>query len=105
MAFDLMVGKPSKTKDMSETVGCIDFNELPALSGLLERTDSFFLHRVSNLFADQTFSEEEVTQALTHLLPLLIQSLKADERALLHKLIAVLSYAQEKGLYLYGVAD
>ncbi|GAB6140394.1 hypothetical protein JCM14076_11230 [Methylosoma difficile] len=105
MAFDLTVGKPSKTKGTSETVGCIDYNELPALSGLLEHTNSFFLHRVSNLFVDQAFSEEEVAQALTHLLPLLTQPLKADERALLHKLIAALSYAQEKQLGLYGVAD
>lgn len=105
MAFDLMVGKSSKVKDSPEIVGSFDFHELPAATRLLKRVDSFFLHRVSNLFDDQVFSLKEVDQALDHLLPLLKEKLHADEQALLHKLISVLAYAKAKQQSLFGVAD
>ena len=105
MAFDLLVGKGSKVKDSPDIVGSIDFHELPAVSRLLKRIDSFFLHRVSNLFEDQAFSTEEVDQALTHLLPLLKEKLQADEQALLYKLVSALAYAKAKQQSLFGVAD
>ena len=105
MAFDLMVGKSSKVKDSPDIVGSIDFDDLPAISRLLQRVDSFFLHRVSNLFNDQAFSTEEIEQALRHLLPLLTKQCKPDEQAILHKLISVLAYAKSKQQSLYGVAD
>lgn len=105
MAFDLMVGKSNKVKDSPDVVGGIDFDDLPAISRLLQRVDSFFLHRVSNIFEDQAFSVEEIEQALNHLLPLLTQQCKQDEQAMLHKLISVLTYAKSKQQSLYGVAD
>jgi hypothetical protein len=105
MAFDLVVGKSSKVKDSPVIVGSIDFQDLPAISRLLKRVDSFFLNRVSNLFEDQAFSTEEVDQALAHLLPLLTSPLQPDEQALLHKFISVLAYARDKQQSLYGVAD
>jgi len=106
MAFDLVVGTSAKRKVASAFVGSIEFNELPAISRLLLRVDSFFLHRISNLFEDQSFSPEEVDQALTHLLPLLpLAQLHPDERSMLHKLVAALSYARWKQQPLHGVAD
>ena len=106
MAFDLVVGTSNKIKDAPVIVGGIEFNELPALSRLILRVDSFFLHRISNLFEDQSFSLDEIDQALAHLLPLLsLRQLHADERNMLHKLVAVLSYAKWKQHPLFGVAD
>jgi hypothetical protein len=105
MAYDLLVGKSNNVKDAPEIIGRIHFDELPTISRLLKRVDSFFLHRVSSFFDDQAFSTDEVEQALSHLLPLLTKELKSDELAMLHKLIAALSYAQAKKLSLYGVAD
>lgn len=105
MAYDLVVGRSNKVKDSPVVVGSLDFYELPAISRLLKRVDSFFLHRVSNLFDDQAFSPDEVEQALSHLLPLLVQPCQPDEQALLHKLISVLAYAKHQQQSLYGVAD
>ncbi|GLR11595.1 hypothetical protein GCM10007907_03850 [Chitinimonas prasina] len=106
MAFDLVVGTSSKYKGASAFVGSIEFNELPAISRLIARVDSFFLHRISIFFVDQSFSPEEVDQALTHLLPLLTSGqLHPDERSMLHKLVAALSYARWKQQPLHGIAD
>jgi hypothetical protein len=105
MAYDLAVGTGRKVRDSPDFVGAIEFNELAALSRLLKHGDSFFLERISNLFEDQSFSLGEVEQALAHLLPLLCVSLHPDERALLHKLIAVLSFASWKQEGLHGIAD
>lgn len=105
MAYDLVVGRGSKVKDAPDIVGGIEFAELPAISRLLERSDSSFLQRISNLFEDQAFSVAEVEQALPQFLPLLILDLHPDERAFLQKLISVLSYARWKQQGLYGIAD
>lgn len=105
MAYDLVVGRGSKVKDTPDVVGGIEFAELPAFSRLLERVDSSFVLRISNLFEDQAFSVAEIEQALPQLLPLLTMDLRPDEETLLHKLISVLSYAKWKQLGLYGIAD
>ena len=105
MAFDLMVGTGWRAKDQPSIVGAIEFDELPQISRLLKRVDSFFLHRISNLFEDQQFSVAEVEQALGHLLPLLTQTMPDGERAMLHKLIAVLAFAQRRQQSLFGLAD
>ena len=105
MAFDLMVGTGFRVKDRPSIVGAIEFDELPEISRLLKRVDSFFLHRVSNVFDDQQFSVDEVAQALAQLLPLLTEAMPDSERAMLHKLIAVLAFAQQRQQTLFGVAD
>ncbi|MFZ6736035.1 hypothetical protein ACO0LG_29215 [Undibacterium sp. Ji42W] len=105
MAYDLVVGKSSKVKDAPDIVGGIEFDELPQISRLLKRADNSFLHRMSNLFEDQAFSEDEIEQALSSLLPLLLLGLQAGERQCLEKLIAVLTYAKWKQSCLYCVAD
>lgn len=105
MAYDLVVGRGSKVKDAPDIVGGIEFAELPAISRLLERVDSSFVQRISNLFEDQAFSVAEIEQALPQLLPLLTLDLRPDEEAFLHKLISILSYAKWKQLGLYGIAD
>lgn len=105
MAYDLIVTRGYKAKDAANVIGSIEYFELPIISLLLERVDSSFLNRISNLFVDQAFSVEEIEQALVQLLPLLTSSLRTDERTLLHKLISVMSYAKWRQLGLYGVAD
>ena len=52
MAFDLMVGTGFRVKDRPSIIGAIEFDELPQISRLIKRVDSFFLHRISNLFED-----------------------------------------------------
>ena len=105
MAYDLVVGKSPFIKDAPKIIAGIEFDELPALSALCKRKDSFFLYRICNLFEDQSFSPEDVEQARQHLHPLLFEQLKPNERAMLHKLIAVLSYASAKKQNLFGVTD
>lgn len=106
MAFDLVVGMSNKIKGSSVIVGSIEFNELPSISRLILRVDSFFLHRISNIFEDQSFSLDEIDQALGQLLPLLpMKQLHPDERGMLNKLVATLSYAKWKQHSLFGVAD
>ena len=97
--------KSSKIKDAPDIVGGIEFNELPAIAALAQKIDSFFLNRVSNLFEDQAFTVEEVEQAREHLHPLLMEQLKPEEKAMLHKLLAALSYASAKKQPLFGIAD
>lgn len=105
MAFDLMVGTGFRVKDRPSIIGAIEFDELPEISRLLKRVDSFFLHRISNVFDDQQFSVDEVAQALAQLLPLLTEAMPEAERAMLHKLITVLAFAQQRQQTLFGVAD
>ncbi|MEX8192416.1 hypothetical protein [Comamonas guangdongensis] len=105
MAFDFVIGTAYRVKDRPSIVGSIEFDELPQLERLGQRIDSFFLQRIANLFADQQFSVAEVAQALDHLLPLLSQTMPDAERAMLHKLIAVLAFAQSRQQTLFGVAD
>ncbi|MDP1978568.1 hypothetical protein [Undibacterium sp.] len=105
MAYDLMVGKDSRDKHAWDVVGAIEFNELPSISKLLKRNDIFFLHHISNVFEDQTFSLEEIEQALIDLLPLMASRLLSDEREMLQKLISILSYAKWKQFVLYCAAD
>ena len=105
MAFDLMVGTGFRVKDRPSIIGAIEFDELPQISRLIKRVDSFFLHRISNLFEDQQFSVDEVAQALAQLLPLLTEAMPDAERAMLHKLIAVLAFTQQRQQTLFGVAD
>lgn len=105
MAFDFMAGNGTPIRNPAHHVGSIDHHELPAILRLLAHADSFFLHRIFGLYEDQAFSQQEVEQALSHLVPLLARPLESDDRTLLHKLIAVLAYAQVTQQPLYGVPD
>ncbi len=105
MAYDLIVGKSSKVKDLPSVVGGIEFDEIPAIMRLLKRVDISLLHRLANFYEDAAFSVAEVEEALDRLLPLLSEKLQMDERLFLCKLISVLSYSKWKKLGLYGVAD
>lgn len=105
MAYDLVVKKTRQIRDKGDLVGSIDFDELPSISRLIKRCDASFLHHISNICQDQSFSLAESEKALSLLFPLLTETLREDERAMLHKLIAVLSYAINKKQNLYGVAD
>ena len=105
MPFDFVADNGPQIRNPAHHVGSIDHHELPAILRLLAHADSFFLHRIFGLYEDQTFSTQEVEQALSHLVPLLARPLESDDRTLLHKLIAVLAYAQVTQQSLHGVAD
>jgi hypothetical protein len=60
---------------------------------------------MTNLFEDQHFTVEQLQQAQTQLLQLLLFELKETERLLLHKLIAVVCFAIDKNEQLFGLAD
>lgn len=104
MALDFIAGNGSQLRNPAHHVGSIGHHELPAILRLLAQADSFFLHRIFGLYEDQTFSAQEVEQALAHLVPLLASPLESDDRTLLHKLIAVLAYAKVTQQPLHGVA-
>ena len=104
MALDFIAGSSPQIRNPAHHVGSIDHHELPAVLRLLAQADSSFLHRIFGLYEDQTFSTQEVEQALLHLVPLLSSPLESDDRHLLHKLIAVLAYAKLTQQPLHGVA-
>lgn len=105
MAYDLVVGKSKYTKDNPIIVGHIDFDEYLSLCSLAKKHEINFLHRLSNLFDDQSFSTTELKQAIQSLLLLLPTKLSVQERNLAHKLISVVSYALNENEPLHGVAD
>lgn len=105
MAYDLVVGKSFKVKDAPDIVGSIEFSELKNINSLAKKVDCAFLYIISNLFEDSTFTPAEIKAAIDVLNPLLLQSLGAADSELLHKLLAVLNYANAKQLSLFGVAD
>jgi hypothetical protein len=72
---------------------------------LRKRCDTTFLAAVSAYMTDAEFVHQEIPQALTELHDLLPLDLPEPERAILHKLIAILSYASEKKLTLFGVSN
>ena len=105
MAYDLVVGQSQKVKHTPEIVGGIEFEELAIISKLVERTSSFFLTRLKNLYADQIFGLAELEQAQMQLFELMLQELDADERAFVYKMSAVVAFALDRKLVLHGVAD
>ena len=105
MAYDFVVDIGSPVKSDPIVIGSIDYGEFPEISALLNRKDSFFLNRISDLFQDQSFSVEELIQAQSHLLALLPIELGIKERILLHELIAVVTYALSVQRSLSGVSD
>ncbi|APF86038.1 MULTISPECIES: hypothetical protein [Ralstonia solanacearum species complex] len=105
MSYDLVIGIGNKVKNNPVVIGKIEYDELPMVSSLVKRQDSFFLTRISNLFEDESFSVDELREAQSHLFELMLTDLKPQERQLLHKLIAVVAYALSLQLPLHGVAD
>lgn len=105
MAYDFVVGWRSRRPDSSEHVGAIDYRDMTALAALMQRSDCFFLARLTDIYKDQSFSSGEVRHALAQLLPLMCTSLSGDERVLLDKLIAVLCFASHKDDGLHALAD
>jgi hypothetical protein len=105
MSYDFCVGVSRFIKDNPIMIGAIEMNEYPELCALEKRKNSFFLNRIMNLFQDQSFSVNELTQAQVHLLELLPMALTHKEQLLLHKLIAIVAYALHAQQELHGVAD
>lgn len=105
MSYTLVVGKSAQHKDNPAIVGQIQLDELTTISRLLKRQDTAFLHKISTFFDDQHFTLPEIQQAQKQLLPLLTVDLSAAELAMLHKLLAVLSYATDKQQPLFGIAN
>ena len=105
MSYDFVVDFSNKVKQDPVVISSIDYSECVEICALLKYKDSFFLSRISDLFQDQSFSVEELIQAQSYLLALLPIELSLKERALLHKLIAVVTYALNVQQPLHGVAD
>lgn len=105
MAFDLVVGKTPLVRDQPTIVGALDHAELPALGALHKRSASWVFAEFMNLYQDQRWDPERLADGRAQLLALLPEPLAEPERALVHKLIAVMTYALERGLPLFGVAD
>ena len=105
MAYDFVVDFGNAVNQNPIVIGRIDYSECLEICALLVHKDSFFLNRISDLFSDQSFSVEELMQAQSHLLSLLPIELSPKERILLHKLIAVVTYALSIQQPLYGVTD
>lgn len=105
MAYDFIVRESNNARSSGDVIGCVEYHDAPIFARLMKRVGSSFLNRISDIYADQAFSVEEVKQALGQLLPLMLLDLPSDERAFLHKLIAVLSYSDWRQEGLYGVGD
>jgi hypothetical protein len=105
VAYDLIAGNGRTFRHNPVVVGSITFDEIKTVMALRKRSDTAFLAAISAYMSDAEFTPEDILQAQTELLDLLPLELPAPERALLHKLIAVLSYASEKKLRLFGVSD
>ena len=102
MAYDLQV---RRGREQPELIAQIDFHEIASLCRLLSRTDSAFLQHIAGYYDDLSLDQAGIELALNQLLPLLPQDLRADEKAVLHKLVAALSFAKWRGLDLLGLAD
>lgn len=105
MAYDLAVGKSKYVKDAPVIVASICFSEYPLICALLKKSDNFFLRRMCDQFSDSSFSIVELRQARTELGVLLIGDLPVGERHLLHKFLAAIGYALDKGEMLHGISD
>jgi len=104
MVYLIVVGKSSLAKDAPDIVGQIEFSELAVLSKLIKRRDMAFLHDVACFFEDRVFSLPVLQEAQADLFTMLPENLAADERAMLHKLLAVVGYACHRQLPMFGVA-
>ncbi|WP_125780770.1 hypothetical protein [Pseudoalteromonas rubra] len=105
MAYDLAVGKSKYLKDAPVVVASICFKEYPLICALLKKSDNFFLRNICDQFSDSSFSVAELCQSRTELGELLVGGPSDEERHLLHKLLAVIGYALDKGEMLLGIAD
>ena len=105
MAYDLVVGKSAQIKDSPTIIAGIEFSEYPIICALAERTGSNFLHRISNLFQDQSFGISELEHARDQLFAVLLQKLEPEQKAFIYKMVTAVCFAIYKGLPLHGVAD
>jgi hypothetical protein len=105
VAYDLLVGTGRTVHHDPLVIGSIEFDEIKTVMALRKHTDTAFLTTISAYMTDAEFTPHEILQARTELHDLLPVELPAPERLLLHKLIAILSYASEKKLRLFGVSD
>lgn len=105
MAYDFFAGAEDRRTGMHAYVGSAGFDELPAFARLVRRGDVDIVERMSNLFDDQTFDPGAIERGLDALLPLMSSTLHPDERHLLHKLIAILSFASRNRQHLHGISD
>ena len=105
MAYDLVVGKSKLVKDAPDIVSSIVFDELKTIASLSKKVDCVFLNKISHFFSDTTFTLIEIQAAINALNPLMLQTLTEAEKHMLHKLLAVLGYANTKQQNLFGIAD
>ena len=105
MAFDLIIGKSSLVKDNPVIFGSIDYDEHVFLLRLAKHHPNWFLTRLSNIYENQCFGLEELSEAATIVDDLILAVDNEDDRKLLFKLNAAISMAIRTGFPLFGVPD
>ena len=105
MAFDLVIGKGQFIKDSQSIFGSIDYDEHPSVLRILKHHPNWFFERLSNIYEDQRFGIDELSQAAEIIDDLILKVETEPERLVLYKLSAAVSMAIRMGHPLFGVAD
>jgi hypothetical protein len=105
MAFDLVIGKSALVRDKPVIFGSIHHDDYISIVRLDKEHPNWFLNRMSNIFDDQHFESEELTQAAAILDELILKTRGGKDSQVLHKLSAAVSMALRRGHPLLGVAD
>jgi hypothetical protein len=107
MAYDLMIGKSALRKDNPIYLGSLNFEEqVKVLTGLQERFPLGILSQLTDPFTDLKIENTQLIQSKDGLYKILQDpSLKEQEREILYKIIAIIGFAIDNSLPLFGVAD
>jgi hypothetical protein len=105
MAFDLVIGKSALVRDSPVIFGSIEHEDYIAITRLQKKHPNWFLSRISNIFDDQCFEAEELTQAAEILDDLILKTREGEDCQTLLKLSAAVSMALRRGYPLFGVPD
>lgn len=100
MAYDFVL-----EKDWSKFVEAIEFSEEEALYKLSKYNSSFIQKIQTYYYANAVYGIGEMVNYRKELINLFDKNLEKNEKALLYKLIAILSYAIENNESLTGLGD
>ena len=105
MAFDLVIGKSALVRDNPVIFGSIEHEDHVSITRLDKEHPNWFLNRMSNIFDDQRFGADELTQAAAILDDLILKTRGSKDSHILHKLSAAVSMALRRHQHLFGIAD
>jgi deoxyhypusine synthase len=88
MAFDLVIGKSALVKDRPVIFGSIEWKDYIAIARLQKKHPNWFLSKMSNIFDDQCFGAEELTQAAEILDDLILMTRESEDCNILMKMSA-----------------